>query len=627
MNGTITAAWWPSVLQWAVSGRAATSPRPQLLGIGLGLYILFVAALAFLPLTPSRRAAAAGAMAVLFAVITVGLLIQRRAALSQHNYRTLFDSASDAMLLVDYDTLRILEANPAARRLSDGLVGQSLRDVFPELRDEAEPLARVSNGSSHRELRRSRPDGQAVVYEASANLLLQPQGPVLLVVARDITERKQTENILRSTNQQLEMALAELRQTQAQVVQQERLRALGAMASGVAHDFNNALAKILGYNELLLRSPEHLRDPARVEKYLHMVSATAHEAVKIVNRLREFYRSRQDTEHYEPVRLDQLVEQAIILTQPKWKDQMLARGAPIEIELDLQPVPFVRGNAGDLREVVINLTFNAVDAMPAGGRLTYRTYADGSDVVVEVGDTGGGMSAEVRRRCYEPFFTTKTDGSPGLGLAIVYGIVNRHAARIDIRSSATTGTTVAVRVPSDTTMPVRADAPAHAPAAIGPLRILVVDDEPLILDIEREYLSSAGHTVETALDGREGLEKFRVGRFDLVMLDRAMPGLNGEQVATAIKETAPTTPIILVTGFTELLRSRGAKAAAVDLVVAKPFTQAILQQALVQAISAYRSNGSTQSTTGGDGDVPVGLARRPLLVGAVCNRDRAGETG
>ncbi|MCG3149595.1 MAG: Adaptive-response sensory-kinase SasA [Verrucomicrobiae bacterium] len=557
--------------------RSVTDTR--ILGVGFGLWGLHLLAFPFLNLSPALMAGAYLTSAILASVITVGMVVEQQVALSEQNYRTLFDSASDAMFLVEHDTWRILDANPAAQRISQNCGAHSLAEVFPELSSSAGIAAQTP--ALRRELRRARVDGQFQIYEASANLMLLPRGPVLLLVARDITERAQAEESLRRSKQQLENALHELRQTQSQVVQQERLRALGQMASGVAHDFNNALAKILGFNDLLLHTPEHLRDPEKIKKYLHMVSTSAQDAVQIVNRLREFYRSRKDTDPYEPVRLDQIVEQAIILTQPRWKDQMLARGVSIEIGLDLEETPFVRGNAAELREVVISLTFNAVDALPGGGRIHYRTRRENGQVLLTVTDTGVGMSEEVRRRCFEPFFSTKGEGGTGLGLAIVYGIVQRHGGRLDVDSTPGQGATFAVRLPvAAVELPVPVvDTP------VPPLRILLMEDEPLILEIEKEYLLEDGHTVETALNGRLGLEKFRGGRYDIVMVDRAMPVLNGEQVAVLIKQSMPNTPVILVTGFTELLTPGGATATAVDLVVTKPFTATALRQAIATVMT------------------------------------------
>jgi CheY-like chemotaxis protein len=263
---------------------------------------------------------------------------------------------------------------------------------------------------------------------------------------------------------------------------------------------------------------------------------------------------------------------------------MLARGVTIAIDLDLAETPVVRGNAAELREVIISLTFNAVDAMPAGGQIRYRTRRDHDQVVVAVSDTGAGMTEEVRRRCFEPFFSTG-EGT-GLGLAIVYGIVQRHGGQIEVESAPGQGTTFAVRLPAAVAEPpAPAAAPAVRPTPVAPLRILLMDDEPLICEIEKEYLTEQGHSVDTAPDGRHGLEKFNSGRYDMVLVDRVMPELNGEQVATRIKQSRPNTPVILVTGFTELLKPGIEAATAVDLVLTKPFTAAALRQAVAKVMT------------------------------------------
>lgn len=286
--------------------------------------------------------------------------------------------------------------------------------MFPDLSDE---VSRANDGqtalstecNSRRELRMPRPDGQSLVYEASANMIIGPRGLVLLIVARDVTERKRAAEALQQTAHRLEQALLTLRATQQQVIQQERLRALENMASGVAHDFNNALAKILGFNEILLAWPDSLKDSEKAKKYLQMMNNAALDAVKIVNRLREFYRHRRCTEIYEPVDLVPIIQQAVVLTQPKWKDQLMAKGATIRLNLDVQDVPLVRGSSSDLREVLVNLIFNAADAMPVGGMLTIATRCNNTHVILEVRDTGTGMAKEVSQRCFEPFFSTKQE--------------------------------------------------------------------------------------------------------------------------------------------------------------------------------------------------------------------------
>ena len=314
-----------------------------------------------------------------------------------------------------------------------------------------------------------------------------------------------------------------------------------------------------------------------------MTSAAAQEAVSIVNRLREFYRHRKESEVYQSMDLNETIAQAIVLTQPKWKDQMMASGAMVVIDTDLRDVPPIRGSESDLREVFVNLLFNAVDAMPQGGTITVTTRPEPGFIVIEVRDTGHGMTEEIRQRCFEPFFTTKGERGTGLGMAIVYGIVQRHGGAISIESEEGKGTLITIRLPVLATengevLPVSA-------APTGPLRVLLVEDEPQVCDIEAEYLRGDGHFVETAVDGGEGLKRFKAGRFDVVVADRAMPEMNGDQMTEAIKQISPGTPVLLVTGFADMPTEDVDAKRRPDLILRKPITQMALRQAIARVLA------------------------------------------
>ena len=367
-------------------------------------------------------------------------------------------------------------------------------------------------------------------------------------LAETEAELELTHDELRARNEELQKALAELTSAQEHIIQQERLRALGQMASGIAHDFNNTLVPILGFCELLLLSPAILSDRAKATRYLETIQTAAKDAASVVSRLREFYRPNKGERAFEPVSLKRLVEQAITLTKPKWKDQAQAAGATVEIALELEAVPPVAGEESALREVLTNLIFNAVDAMPAGGTLTLRTSQRGDTAVLEVADTGTGMTDETRRRCLEPFYSTKGERGTGLGLSMVFGIVQRHSGSLDIRSAVGKGTAFIITLPLQDA-PIEAAAPAPARAAQRPLRVLVVDDEAPVRDTLAAVLAADGHEVDLATDGADGLRRFDAGVFDLVITDKAMPVMNGDQMAAAIKRRAPATPIILLTGF------------------------------------------------------------------------------
>lgn len=397
-------------------------------------------------------------------------------------------------------------------------------------------------------------------------------------------KRERAELALQDSNRKLENTLDELKRTQQQIVQQERLRALGQMASGIAHDFNNALSPILGFSELLLARPSHLDDRDKARHFLQMMNTAAKDAASIVNRLREFYRNRDETDKLAPVNLVPLVEQAISLTQPRWKVQAQARGINIRVHPDLQKVPLIAGSEPDLRELLTNLIFNAVDAMPQGGVVTITTRPQNGHVVLTVADTGTGMTDEVRRRCMDPFFTTKGKAGTGLGLSMVHGIVRRHEGKIEIETSLGKGTTFTIRLPVQSRAVARVDETPTVRSAVRSVHVLVVDDEPMVREIESEYLKAEGHTVEVAASGPEGLEKFRATRFDVVVLDRAMPVMSGDQLAVAIKEIAPRVPVILLSGFGSMMQAAGEKPDGVDYVLGKPVTLQDLAQTVARAI-------------------------------------------
>lgn len=393
-------------------------------------------------------------------------------------------------------------------------------------------------------------------------------------------QNQMLEESVAARTRDLSSALAQLQATQHLMLQQERLRAFGEMAGGVVHDFNNALMSVIGYSELLLNDPATLDDRPLVLDYLRTMNTAGRDAAHVVGRLREFYRPREETDVFESVALNSLLEQAVSLTQPKWRDQALLDGRTIALELDLQKVPAIAGNPSELREVFTNLIFNSVDAMPAGGTITLRTCRLAEQVAVEVCDTGTGMSEEVRERCLEPFFSTKGERGTGLGLSMTFGVIKRHDAQLEIESEPGRGTTFRLLFPSQ--VKEFAPAGAAAPAAGRAIRVLVVDDEAVSRDVVRQYLIADGHDVVIAANGEEALAGFRPGAFDLVVTDHAMPGMNGTQLAGAIKAADFTQRILMLTGFTDRSFDETQTPPGVDLLLSKPMPQQVLRAAVAR---------------------------------------------
>ena len=239
-----------------------------------------------------------------------------------------------------------------------------------------------------------------------------------------------------------------------------------------------------------------------------------------------------------------------------------------------------------LREVLTNLLFNAVDAMPQGGCISLETSIEDDKAVLRVSDTGTGMTEAVRQRCLEPFFSTKGERGTGLGLSMVHGIIERHRGQLEIQSAVGKGTTFIIRIPLAESAPIK-EAPAELAGSPRPaLNVLIVDDEPRVLEVLSIYLRCDGHTVATAASGREALEKFRLRQFDLVILDRAMPEMNGEQTARFIKQVNQNIPVIMLTGFGALIEVTGAQSQAVDVVLSKPVTIDALRRTIDKLLHA-----------------------------------------
>jgi signal transduction histidine kinase/CheY-like chemotaxis protein len=371
--------------------------------------------------------------------------------------------------------------------------------------------------------------------------------------------------------QDLQKAYNELHQTQQTVMQHERLKALGQMASGIAHDINNALSPIVGFSELLLRIETSLSDNGK--KHLNYIKTAGEDISHIVAGLKEFYRLRDEHEALMPLKLNQIVEQVVDMTRPRWRDLPQRRGIMIDMQKDLAPdLPDLFGIESEIREALTNLILNAVDAMPSGGTLQVRSRVAPSTVMLEVCDTGIGMDETIRKRCLEPFFSTKGKRGTGLGLAMVYGIMERHEGRIDIDSSPGKGSTMRLIFP----LPKTARNPApmtELQEESGPLHILCIDDEPMVRKLMSEMLSHDGHDVETSDSGQSGLRAFKSActagnPFDVVITDLGMPRMDGREVATALKAENPRTPVFMLTGWGDFMKEDNDM--PVDAILAKP---------------------------------------------------------
>ncbi len=393
----------------------------------------------------------------------------------------------------------------------------------------------------------------------------------------------------------LQIAYDDLRQTQQAVMQQERLRALGQMASGVAHDINNSISPVALYIQSLLEREPGLSERAR--DYLLVIQRAVRDVASTVTRMRDFYRSRESELVFARIDPNEVARHVIELTRAKWKDLTESRGLAIDVQIDLeQSLPPIMGAESELRDAMTNLVLNAIDAMPSGGTLHVRTHsmanranpneeAPRHEVSIEVSDTGIGMDEDTRRRCLEPFFTTKGERGTGLGLAMVYGMIQRHTARIEVESERQKGTTVRLIFPAAT--PATSDVHVlDAPAERLPsLRLLVVDDDPMLIKSLRNILEEDGHAVSVADGGEKGIHLFHSALesrqpFSVVITNLGMAHVDGPAVAAAIKAASTDTQVILLTGWGQQIIAEGTIPPHVDRVLSKPPNLSELREAL-----------------------------------------------
>ena len=383
--------------------------------------------------------------------------------------------------------------------------------------------------------------------------------------------------------QDLQKAYNDLRQSQQTIMQQERLKALGQMASGVAHDINNALSPVVGFSDLITQTEPNLS--AATKRHLEYIKTAGEDIAHIVKRLREFYRPRDEQEPLTPLNLAVIAKQVIDMMQPRWRDIPQANGIHIEMLTEFDKhTPEFAGIESEIREAITNLILNAVDAMPRGGTITLRTCSvgrplknkeDWQHALIEVRDTGIGMDEQTQKRCLEPFFSTKGRRGTGLGLAMVYGVVERHEGKIEIESKAGDGTTMRLLFPvRDIELPNARELIENGEPS-GPFRILCIDDEPALRALVREILEHDGHKIELADGGQAGVNAFRAALqqktpFDVVITDLGMPMVDGNAVARAVKVESSSTPVIMLTGWGAFFKNNGDVPTEVDGILSKP---------------------------------------------------------
>jgi signal transduction histidine kinase/CheY-like chemotaxis protein len=367
-----------------------------------------------------------------------------------------------------------------------------------------------------------------------------------------------------------------LQKGQHQTIETERLHAAGDLAAGAAHHLNNLMTVILGSVELALRRPHGIE-----VEHLEMIRQAALDVTEIVRRLGSFSR-RQSQGTRLIVDLNALVEEALALTRGRWHDEAQLHGIDIDVQLDAGHTFPVGADEVSLREVLVNLLFNAIDALPEGGHIRVRTWSTEDVAQCEISDDGIGMSPEVRQRAPEPFFTTKGLRRRGLGLSLSYGIIQQHGGTLTIESAEGRGTTVTFTLPTSRSLQAR-ETEGVAGVGTGQMVILLVDDDAGVRATIASLLADDGHTVVEASSGAEALSRLdTTGKFDLLMTDLGMPKMNGWELIRSAKMKRPELPVVLITGWGETPRGQRPSDPQPDAILAKPVTEDDLRQAIVR---------------------------------------------
>jgi signal transduction histidine kinase len=372
--------------------------------------------------------------------------------------------------------------------------------------------------------------------------------------------------------QMVEERTQALKETQEKLIQSERLRSLGVITSGVAHDFNNILGVILGRTQLLLRK---VKDTGIAED-LSIIEKSARKGSATIRRMQDYTRIRRD-ETFLPLRLNDLLEEVIEMTRTRWKDEADNKGIHIAMEKDYGDIPLVSGDASELKDVMINVIFNSLDAMPQGGKLAIKTYSENIEntqwVTVEIHDTGVGIAPEIQSKVFDPFFTTKNEHGTGLGMSTAYGIIQRHKGDIHFKSHNGNGTTFYIRLMAalfvQQVSPENPEKGRHDEKT-KTFSILVVDDDEAVRFTLAEMLETQEHHVVSVSSGREALLKIENEHFDIVFTDLGMPGMSGWEVSQEIKKRSPSTHIIMITGWGTQLDQQKAAETGVKKILPKP---------------------------------------------------------
>ncbi|MGR3303142.1 MAG: PAS domain S-box protein [Candidatus Scalindua sp.] len=456
---------------------------------------------------------------------------------------------------------RVLEWNHAAERIFGyskcEMLGKFALDIIvPDDRRQQvgkviENLQEGKVASYSEKNNNIRKDGKLISCQWHNTPLKSGTGKTVAILSmiEDITEKKKMEEVL---------------------LQSEKLKSIGTITSGVAHEFNNILAIISGNAQLL---EESRKDDEELANALRIIKRATNDGAEISKRMLKFTKTAKDTAGFVTFDINELINQAIDFIRPRWKNMAQVKGINYHMDTEgMKRVPSILCNPTELREVFVNIINNALDAMPDDGRITFRTWSEEDTVFISISDTGEGMSEDVIKKIFDPFFTTKGVVGTGLGMSTAYGIVTGHDGKIEVESKVGRGSIFTLQFPTavKTVSPMISPEPEQDTKSKS-LRILVVDDEEAICNILDKFLSKKGHMVRIVGNGRKAIILTKATDFDLVLCDLAMPDVFGYDVIKALNKLEKRPKIGIITGWDEKLKPIDDEGLKVDFIIKKPF--------------------------------------------------------
>ncbi len=498
---------------------------------------------------------------------------------SEENYRQLIEAAQDAIISTDEKGM-IFVWNKLAEKIfgytKNEIIGQSITTLIPEkykiLHQEGFNRYLTSNIAQiidePIEVSGMTKAGIIIPIELSVSFYIAENEQIAYIgVVRDLTERKMIEDAL---------------------LLSEKMKSMGTVTSGVAHEFNNILAIVKGF---ALQIKKKCGGDNKLEKRVDTIIKASNDGVEIVRRMREYTNIKMDNTDFAPADVRSLIKQAIEFTTPRWLNIAHANSINYNINADdCSEVLCVMGNQSELREVLINIINNALDAMPDGGSLSYRTWGKENMVFVSISDTGTGMKKNIQEKLFDPFFTTKTGVGTGLGMSMAYGIITRHGGKIDVESEEGVGSTFTIRLPMSKETVITEDAvESEQEIKAEGLRILIVDDEQKICDLLSEYFLEDGHTVKSVNSGSMAIKLLRTENFDLVLSDLVMPEVLGHDIIKAVGMLEKKPKVGIISGWANIDSTGKEEALKADFTVKKPIDFSELTLCINNVLSKYSS--------------------------------------